>query len=123
MTIAVTVLVQGIADTRLPMAPGTIASAGAEIRGGPPTILGAFDEAALEVGLKLRDADPAIRLGVVVVDTAGNEALARAVASHRPDSMLHVDARALARWDAVATASLCAWAIARSDGTDLVLVG
>lgn len=53
-----------------------------------PFKLSPFDEAALELGLKLRDTDPSVRLTAIVTHGARDLALMRTVASHRLDRVI-----------------------------------
>jgi len=55
---------------------------------GTPFKLSPFDEAALELGLKLRDADPSATLTAVVTHGARDVALMRAVAAYRLDRVV-----------------------------------
>lgn len=123
MAFHVVVLVTGIADPRGPLPAWDVAASGSAVRVAPPVMLGSFDEAALELGLKLRDADPATRVTVFVVDAAGSEALARTAAAHRPDDVLRMDASAIRMWDAGHAAAVCAEAIRAMANVDLVLIG
>ncbi len=82
----VAVLLSGVADPRRPLArPAT--GQWLDVIAAPttPFKLSPFDEAALEVALKLRDRDPAVRVSALVTDGARDLALMRSVASYRPD--------------------------------------
>ena len=82
----VAVLLCGVADPRRPLArPAT--GKWLDLIAAPttPFKLSPFDEAALEVALKLRDRDPTVRVSALVTDGAGDVALMRSVASYRPD--------------------------------------
>ncbi|MEI6114067.1 MAG: hypothetical protein WCP99_05805 [Burkholderiales bacterium] len=82
----VAVLLCGVADPRRPLArPAT--GKWLDLIDAPttPFKLSPFDEAALEVALKLRDRDPSVRVTALVTDGAGDVALMRTVASFRPD--------------------------------------
>ncbi len=68
-----------------------------------------FDEAALELALQLRDADPATAITAVV---AGPETLARKVAEWRLDAVHRLAATAPGEWDAGASARALAYAVA-----------
>jgi len=87
-----------------------------------PRKLSPFDEAALECGLKLRDADPGLRLTAVLVGGAELDALARAAAAFRPHRVFRFDAAL--PWDPrAALALLAAAARAAAPESGLVLIG
>jgi electron transfer flavoprotein beta subunit len=92
--VIVAVLLAGIADPKWPLD-------GAHARIASP-----FDESALEVALKLRDAGPDTHLAFLVAASAQDEPFVRAVASHRPDSLLRVEVPAALAWDLRAQAAL-----------------
>jgi electron transfer flavoprotein beta subunit len=92
--VIIAVLLAGIADPKWPLD-------GAHARIASP-----FDESALEVALKLRDADPTTRLAFLVAASGEDEPFVRAVAAHRPDSLLRVDVPAALAWDLRAQATL-----------------
>lgn len=82
----VAVLLSGVADPRRPLArPATGQWLDVIATPTTPFKLSPFDEAALEVALKLRDRDPAVRVSALVTDSAHDLALMRSVASYRPD--------------------------------------
>lgn len=123
MALDVVVLVTGIADPKHPLPPLSVSANVVALNGAAPTILGSFDEAALEVALKLRDTDPATRVTVVLLDRYGCDALASTIGGHRPDRLLRVDASALPLWDAAAAAAFCAQVIHGVGEPSLVLIG
>lgn len=105
----VAVLIAGIADPKWPLdAP-------------QPRIFSPFDESALEVALKLRDADPATTIAVLV---AGDEALGRSAASYRPDHVRRVAIAPHVEWDFRAQALAWKSLLAQLPvAPDLVVVG
>lgn len=114
------VLISGIADPKWPLPPQADVAA-LEAHATQYAVLSPFDEAALELALQLRDAQPATTIAAVV---AGPDALARKVAEWRLDSVRRLLPADTAFWD------LCGWArdlatavapIAREAG--LVLAG
>ena len=82
----VAVVLCGVADPRRPLArPATGKWLDLVAAPTTPFKLSPFDEAALEVALKLRDRDPSVRVTALVTDGAGDVALMRTVAAFRPD--------------------------------------
>lgn len=109
----VAVLIAGIADPKWPLGAAQ------------PRIAGPFDESALEVALKLRDADPATTISLLVATPAGSkdDALARTAAAHRADHLFRVEIPLGIEWDARAQAAL--WKAALSQlaaAPDLVVM-
>jgi electron transfer flavoprotein beta subunit len=83
--------------------------------------LSPFDEAALELALKLRDAEASTHVTVLV---AADEALARKVAGWRPDAIYRIDLSAVPRWDGHAVAAALAEAVnASAPAASLVIIG
>ena len=93
------VVLAGIADPKWPVTKLAISSDGADVATEIPTVLSPFDEAALEVALKLRDAQPNTHITAALLGSPATTALMRHVASFRLDQTLHVDARTWPRWD------------------------
>ena len=88
----IVILLAGVADIRFPLHPLSL-DGGAVVEGaGARRLLSPFDEAALEVALKLRDARPETRLEVLVLELTGPFLLA---------GLLAVPVVLLARWVAV----------------------
>ncbi|WP_162595435.1 electron transfer flavoprotein subunit beta/FixA family protein [Variovorax sp. PBL-E5] len=111
------VLLAGIADPKWPL-PRPLTADALRAHQAQHQVLGPFDEAALEVALKLRDAAPDMQLRAIVV---GGEALARQVAGFRIDTLVRLDPAALAPWS---TAELAAALRASIDALpDLLLIG
>lgn len=103
MSMNVLVLLAGVADPRHPLPAPTDAHALLHARISHP-VLSPFDEAALEIALKLRDADPTTEISALVVATSEREPLLRTAASFRLAHTLGVDAAGLPLWDAAAAA-------------------
>lgn len=116
----VLVLISGIADPKwpLPSRPDLAALQAHTQRYG---VLSPFDEAALELALKLRDADPAVVITAVV---AGDETLARKTAGWRLDAIHRFEPGPLAAWDCRGFAASMAQALGHmGQEADVVLVG
>lgn len=111
------VLLSGIVDPKWPLPAEPSAAAAL------PRRLSPFDESALECALKLRDADPSVRITATVVAPRVEESLLRAVASHRLDRVAGIEIAEPLLWDARAFSTLLAAIIAREIGVDLVLLG
>lgn len=116
----IVVLVSGVADPRQSL-PKDLSDATLQshlIRHGT---LSPFDEAALELALAARDADPACRVTALV---AADETLTRKVAGWRPDAIHRLDLETVARWNADAVAHALASALRElAPLAALVLVG
>ena len=110
-------LLSGIVDPKWPLAAEAAAAAAL------PRKLSPFDESALECALKLRDADPSVRIEAMVVAPRVEEALLRAVASHRLDRVAGLEVAEPMLWDARAFSGLLAGVVTREAGADLVLLG
>lgn len=116
----VLVLLAGIADTKWPL-PGDLSAASLNAHRAGHEALGPFDEAALELALKLRDAAPDTRITALVV---GEESLARKVAGYRLDQTLRLDAAGLASWSpADCCGALCQTLRSHDRAPDIVLLG
>lgn len=116
----VCVLVTGVADPKWPL-PHVLSLAALNAHAAQYAALSPFDEAALEVALKLRDADPSVTVTTLV---AGDEALTRRAASWRPDAIHRLDVAAVPRWDGQAVAAALAEALqALAPTASLVIVG
>lgn len=113
------VLIAGVADPKWPL-PAAADAAALQAHGERYALLSPFDEAALELALKLRDADPAVAIHAMV---AGPESLARKVAEWRLDSVQRITP-GVAAWDAPAFAGAVAGAAAAiAADAALVLTG
>lgn len=116
----VAVLVGGVADPKWPLPPD-LSLASLQAHAARYATPSPFDEAALEIALKLRDADPAVRITALV---AGDEAFCRKVAGWRPDAIHRLDLAAVPACDAGAVASALAQALRASAGeASHVLIG
>lgn len=116
----VAVLICGVADPKWPL-PQAITLDALHAHASRYAALSPFDEAALELALKLRDRDASVRVCALV---AGDDALARRVAGWRPDSVHRVDLEGVPRWDAAAVAHALAQALdALAREAPLVLIG
>ncbi len=84
----VVVILSGVADPRRPLIRPP-SDNWCDIVGTPttPFKLSPFDEAALEVALKLRDKNPEVLVTTLLTDGASDIALVRTVAAYQPDHM------------------------------------
>jgi electron transfer flavoprotein beta subunit len=95
------VLLGGVADIRFPLHPLSLSAEGLIEEGGNARrLLGPFDEAALELALKLRDKRPETQLEVLLLGGANSDNLLRAVAAFRPDRLQRLDLVPACPWDA-----------------------
>nr|BAD80968.1 putative electron transfer flavoprotein beta subunit [uncultured bacterium] len=119
------VLLAGVADIRFPLHPVSLNSESLiQEQGSPRRLLGPFDEAALEVALKLRDARPDTQIDVLLLDGCNSENLLRSVAAFCPDSLRCLQLEPCQPWDARQTAAQIAGLIKRDYlAHDLVLLG
>jgi electron transfer flavoprotein beta subunit len=88
-----------------------------------PRKLSPFDEAALEVGLKLRDAQPGLEVAALVVGGRECEPVVRSIAALRPNRTLRLDLPTSAMWNTRGAAFQIKAALAASGDFDLVLLG
>lgn len=97
----IVVFLAGVADPKWPLRPPVIADNGQTLQqSDTKRILSPFDEAALEIALKIRNADAGTRICAVVLGDADGDTVVRTVAGFRPDQLLRLDPRALHAWDA-----------------------
>ncbi len=116
----VVVLISGIADPKWPL-PKTPSIASLQIHLDRYGVLSPFDEAALQLALNLRDADPSAR---VVALVAADQALTRRVAGWRPDEIHRLDLAAIRRWDGGALSRALSQALLElAPAASLVLMG
>ncbi|TDF82625.1 electron transfer flavoprotein subunit beta [Pseudomonas sp. H9] len=100
------VLLAGVADIRFPLHPISLdGNAQVHEQGTPRRVLSPFDEAALEVALKLRDAQPDTQVDVLLLDGPNSENLLRTVAAFRPNSVRCLALQPARLWDARFTAA------------------
>lgn len=121
----VVVLLAGVVDPKWRLA-GLGLRAGTELADetGLPRRLSPFDEAALEIALKLRDADPSVRVTAVLPGDAASDALLRAVMAFRPHRAFRLDTSAVPLWDPRVAAQVLGVGVGlASDAPDLVLMG
>lgn len=119
------VLLAGVADIRFPLHSISLNSERTiDEQGSPRRVLSPFDEAALEVALKLRDGCAATQIDVLLLDGANSENLMRSVAAFRPDSLKCLALKPFQLWDARQSAAQIGGLIERDySGHELVLVG
>ena len=87
-------------------------------------ILGPFDEAALEIALKLRDVDPDTRATAIMLGDVEDEACLRYALALRVETGVRVDVGDEARWDQGAVCrALRQVIVTLAPPPDLVLVG
>jgi electron transfer flavoprotein beta subunit len=111
----IVVLIGGVHDPKWPIASGGQVSA---IPGADNQVLSPFDEAALEVALRIRDANGDVRIAAYVAGGAAAIKIARAIASLNVADVRTVD---LAEpWDQAATARAL---VPLCTGADLILIG
>lgn len=116
----VAVLIGGVADPKWPLPPD-LSLAALQAHSARYATLSPFDEAALELALKLRDADAAVK---VVALVAGDEAFCRKVAGWRPDAIHRLDLSAVPAWDGIAVAAALSQALkTHASDASYVLVG
>ena len=96
----VVILLAGIVDPKSPLQTLSLGSDGVVVGEDTlPRVLSPFDEAALEIALQLRDAEPAVKITAFVLGGAHSEQLLRIVAAFRLDGVFGVDCRPTHRWD------------------------
>lgn len=91
-----------------------------------PRILSPFDESALELALKLREADPSTTIDVIVVGSPKDDSIVRSVIALRPDSIVRAEDLTDGAWDVAAQALRIAnFVRERAAGSlpDLILTG
>jgi electron transfer flavoprotein beta subunit len=116
----IALLISGVADPKWPI-PQDLSVASLQAHTAQYAALSPFDEAALELALQLRDADPATRITALV---AGPEALARRVAGWRPDTIHRIDLQAIPCWQGDAVSAALSQALRELAPTaPIVLVG
>ncbi|KFX69637.1 electron transfer flavoprotein subunit beta [Pseudomonas taeanensis MS-3] len=119
------VLLAGVADNRYPLheirigGDGLIAEAGQSRR-----VLSPFDEGALELALKLRDAREECRIEVLVLGGCNNDNLLRSVAAYKPERVRLLDLQPCCPWDARLSAAQIAGLVeGEALPVDLLLIG
>ena len=117
------VLLSGIADPKWAM-PATVDTAALDDLRTRYPLLSPFDEAALELALKVRDTDPTTHIQALLSASAATDPLLRHVAGFRLDQVSGFDGRQWPAWNGPVLARALAEHI-RSLPTapDLVLIG
>lgn len=113
----------GIADPRWPLGNVrlTADSRGVDYDGGK-RVLSPFDEAALEIALKIRDARPESQVRAVLAQGRDTDALLRQIAGHRLDAVFSVELAPA--WDGVSSAQALRMALGSTgEAADLILIG
>ena len=119
----VLVLLAGIADPKWPL-PASLAAATLDTPRAAYPLLSPFDEAALELALKLRDADATVRISALVAAASAQDPLLRHVASFRLDQVCAFDTARWPAWNSAGLASaLAGHAQTLTPAPDLVLMG
>ncbi|MFJ7882402.1 electron transfer flavoprotein subunit beta [Pseudomonas sp. NPDC096917] len=120
------VLLAGVADMRFTLHPISLDSH-AQIReegSSARRLLSPFDEAALEVALKLRDANPETGIDVLLLEGPNTENLLRSVAAFLPDTLHALDLQPAQLWNSRQSARQIATVIDQYFARhELVLVG
>lgn len=117
-------LLAGVTDIRFPLHALSIGPEGLIEEGGNARrLLSPFDEAALELALKLRDSRSDCQIDVLMLAGANNEALLRTVAAYRPNSLRRLDLQPACPWDARLTAGQIAALLDSEEAPDLLLIG
>ncbi len=118
--IRICVVLAGILDPKWPLP--AFGADGAPSPHNERLVLSPFDEAALELALKLRDASPSeTAISVLILNTS--EKLGRAVAAYNIADITCLEIDSARRWDLNATAEGLATAIDERGGADLILIG
>lgn len=115
-------LLGGILDPKWPLPPHDYVQR-PELLDGIARKLSPFDEAALEVALRLRETVPSSTLAVYMPDGPGAEGLMRAVAAHKPDQIGLLAIEQAVRWDVAAFARQAAAGLHGADAGTLWLTG
>jgi len=117
------VLICGIADPKYPL-PRDISVSALEGARAAHVLLSPFDEAALEIALKLRDTNPAVHITALVLARSAMDPLLRTVGSLRPDVTRGLDSNGLPAWDGLGMARVLADAVSQLEhAPDLLLLG
>lgn len=121
----VVVCLAAIVDPKVPPHRLTLSPAGAELRApGVDRVLGPFDQAALEIALRLRDAHPDTRTTAIMLGGIEDETCLRHALALRVDRGLRVDVEAHTLWDHGAVCRALRQAIVTLEpAPDLILLG
>lgn len=119
----VLVLLAGIADPKWPL-PASLAATTLDTQRATYPLLSPFDEAALELALKLRDADASVQIRALVAASSAQDPLLRHVASFRLDQVCAFNTARWPAWNSAALASaLSSWVQTLTPTPDLLLMG
>ena len=119
----VLVILAGIADPKWPL-PATLAATTLDTQRATYPLLSPFDEAALELALKLRDANPHVQIRALVAASSAQDPLLRHVASFRLDQVCAFDTARWPAWNSAALASaLASYMQTLTPAPDLLLTG
>lgn len=120
----VLIILSGIADAKLQL-PRPVNAETLQALRASHALLSPFDEAALELALKLRDADPTVQLTGLVAASTAQDKLLQHVASFRLDAVLAYSVQQIPAWNSRALATgLSAFVQTQTGNTpDLVLIG
>ena len=122
-TMNVLVLLAGIADPKWPL-PATLGATALDTQRATYPLLSPFDEAALELALKLRDTDASVQIRALVAASSAQDPLLRHVASFRLDKVCAFDTARWPAWNSAALASaLSSWLQTLTPAPDLLLMG
>lgn len=121
----VVVILAGVVDPKWRL--GTLAlrpDHAAVEEAGLPRRLSPFDESALEVALRLRDADPTVVVTVALHGGEESQALLRGVAAFRPNRAFLFGGNSWSFWDPCSAIGALRSVLAQAEGqADLVLMG
>ncbi len=120
----VLIILSGIADAKLQL-PRPVSAETLQALRASHALLSPFDEAALELGLKLRDADPTVQLTALVAASTAQDKLLQHVASFRLDAVLAYPVQQIPAWNSHTLASGLSSFVQAQTGSppDLVLMG
>lgn len=116
------VFLAGIADTKWPLSKFLVEPLA--MRSANRLALSPFDEAALEVALKIREGNAATKITVAMTGGPESDALLRKVAAFKVDRLLRLEASTLAPFDAQALAPRLKTALQEfAPSPGLILIG
>ncbi len=120
----IAVVISGVADAKRPIEmPSTRQWSDLIATPTTPFKLSPFDEAALEVALKMRDRNSSTTVHVIVTDGSLDTALMRHIASYRPDSLVGLRIEPAQRGDARCLSQHVKQLISADLQIDLWLIG
>ncbi|HQQ68707.1 MAG TPA: hypothetical protein PLL92_00110 [Alicycliphilus sp.] len=119
----VLVILSGIADPKWQL-PDPLTDAALRSQRHSHPLLSPFDEAALELALKLRDADPQTKISVLIAASSAQDKLLPQVASLRIDQVVSYPGEAHPAWDSATLGKTFAnWIRSADLPFDLVFLG